>query len=120
MQTISPRSKLESVHKYWSPAIVGEVNSNLVKVAKIKGQFVWHSHENEDELFIVLNGTLRMRFRDRTEIVNQGELIIVPRGVEHCPETDGKEVHIMLIEPASTLHTGDVSHKLTNNDQKWI
>lgn len=95
---------------HWHPRIVGELNGQQVKLAKLKGEFVWHHHEEEDELFLVVKGKLLMKFRDRDEVVNEGELIIVPRGVEHCPVAE-EEVHILLFEPASTVNTGTAGER---------
>src|SRR5215813_4230721 len=91
-----------------SPKIVGEVNDMHVKVVKLRGEFVWHHHDAEDELFLVVHGRLRMQLRDGDRDVGPGQFIIVPRGVEHCPKALTDEVHIMLLEPKSTLNTGDV------------
>ena len=97
------------------------MNGQLVKLAKLKDDFVWHSHENEDEMFLIWKGTLIMEFRDRTETINEGEMIVVPKGVEHNPRTqNGEEVWVMLFEPAATLHTGEVNHEKTDNQQEWI
>lgn len=112
--------KFDLINDFWSPKIVGELNGQYVKLAKVKGEFVWHSHENEDELFQVLSGELRMDFRDRTTLTKAGEILIVPRGVEHRPWTDGQEVWLLLFEPKVTLHTGAVESELTVNDQDWI
>jgi mannose-6-phosphate isomerase-like protein (cupin superfamily) len=98
--------------EYWSPRIAGELNGQQVKLAKLKGEFVWHHHENEDELFYVVKGRLRMRFRDREASLGPGEMIIVPRGVEHLPIAD-EETWVMLFEPASTLNTGNVRNERT-------
>ncbi|MEO9970354.1 MAG: cupin domain-containing protein [Hyphomonadaceae bacterium] len=91
----------------WQPKIVGEVNGMHVKLARLQGTFEWHSHEKEDEMFLVVEGVLIMKFRDRTERIEQGQFIIVPRGVEHLPSSEGDECKIMLFEPATTLNTGD-------------
>ena len=91
----------------WQPKIVGEVNGMHVKLARLQGEFEWHSHEKEDELFFVVEGVLIMKFRDRTERIEQGQFIIVPAGVEHLPSSEGDECQIMLFEPASTLNTGE-------------
>lgn len=92
-----------------------------VILAKIKGEFVWHSHENEDELFQVVKGTLYMQFRDRVEIVKEGEIIVVPKGVEHNPSTrNDEEVHLLLFEKLSTAHTGDVQDEKTQTEYPWI
>lgn len=105
----------------WTPKIIGELNGQFVKLAKLKDEFVWHSHEHEDELFMVIKGSLIMEFRDRTQEVNEGELIIVPKGVEHFPRTkNGEEVWVMLFEPKDTLHTGDVVHDKTVDHLEWI
>ncbi|KYG72811.1 cupin domain-containing protein [Roseivirga echinicomitans] len=113
--------KFSKFSAQWTPKIVGELNGQLVKLAKLKDDFVWHSHENEDEMFLVWKGTLIMEFRDRTETIKEGEMIIVPKGVEHNPRTEnGEEVWVMLFEPAATLHTGEVVDERTHNDQEWI
>src|SRR3972149_4842939 len=90
----------------WNPKIVGELNDAHVKLVKLRGEFVWHKHDTEDELFLVVRGTLRIRFRDGDTTVHEGELVIVPRGVDHLPVADA-EVHAVLIEPKTTLNTGD-------------
>lgn len=92
----------------WQPKIVGEVNGMHVKLARLQGDFMWHSHEHEDEMFLVIDGVLVMRFRDRTERIEAGQFIIVPRGVEHFPSAEGAECKIMLIEPKTTVNTGDL------------
>lgn len=113
--------KFDLFQDQWKPHIIGELNGQQVKLAKLKGDFVWHSHEHEDEYFQVFKGTLYMEFRDRTEVVQAGDMIIVPKGVEHNPYTkDGEEVWLLLFEPATTQHTGEVEHERTHNDQKWI
>ena len=112
MEKINLQEKLARVSEYWNPKIVGQLNDSYVKVVKLKGEFIWHHHENEDELFLVVKGTLRMRFRDRETLVREGEFIVVPRGVEHMPVAD-EEVHIVLLEPKSTLNTGNVRNERT-------
>jgi len=94
---------------------VGELNGQHVKLAKLKGEFVWHKHDNEDELFFVVKGSFKMEYRDRTVEVNENEFLIVPRGVEHKPVAD-EEVWVMLFEPTSTLNTGNAKSDLTKND----
>lgn len=116
MKTINLAKKFEKFNEHWTPKIIGELNDQFIKIAKVQGEFVWHCHEAEDELFIVQKGTLFMDFRDRTEVIKEGEIIIVPKGVEHRPRTNGEEVHIMLIEPKSTQHTGKVVSELTVTD----
>lgn len=97
---------------HWSPKIVGDVNGFQVKLVKLRGEFTWHHHEREDELFLVVKGRLRMQFRERTVVVEAGELIVVPHGVEHCPAAD-EECHVLLLEPRSTLNTGNVRNERT-------
>ena len=112
METINLREKFGLFTDYWNPRIIGEVNECHVKAVKLKGEFVWHHHEHEDELFLVVKGTLRMKFRDREALVREGEFVIVPRGVEHLPVAD-EEVHIVLIEPRTTLNTGNITNERT-------
>lgn len=112
MEKVNLTQKLALFSDYWNPKIVGELNGQQVKLAKLKGEFVWHKHDNEDELFLVLKGSFRMDYRDRSEEINEGEFIIVPRGVEHKPVAD-EEVSILLFEPASTLNTGNLKNELT-------
>ncbi len=112
MQAINLSEKLRQVADYWNPKIVGELNDSFVKVVKLKGEFLWHHHEHEDELFLVVKGTLRMRFRDNDVVVREGEFLVVPRGVEHLPVADD-EVHVVLLEPKSTLNTGNVRNERT-------
>lgn len=107
MEVINLTAAFARVPDLWSPRIAGELNGQHVKVARVQGEFIWHHHDKEDELFLVINGRLRMEFRDRTVFIGPGEFIIVPRGVEHRPSAD-EETHIVLFEPASTLNTGNV------------
>ena len=104
---VSLVEKLGLFQDYWSPKIVGELNDSFVKLVKLKGEFVWHHHETEDELFLVLKGSLLMKLRDRDIRVEEGEFVIIPRGVEHLPVAE-EEVHVLLLEPKSTLNTGNV------------
>lgn len=112
MQAVNLSEKLRQVADYWNPKIVGELNDSFVKVVKLKGEFLWHHHEHEDELFLVVKGTLRMRFRDKDVVVREGEFLVVPRGVEHMPVADD-EVHVVLLEPKSTLNTGNLRNERT-------
>jgi len=112
VQAVNLSEKLRQVVDYWNPKIVGELNDSFVKVVKLKGEFLWHHHEHEDELFLVVKGTLRMRFRDKDVLVREGEFLVVPRGVEHLPVADD-EVHVVLLEPKSTLNTGNVRNERT-------
>lgn len=112
MERIDLAAKLALIDAHWSPRIVAELNGQQVKLAKVQGSFVWHHHEEEDELFLVISGRLRMDFRDRQEWVEPGQMIVVPRGVEHRPHAD-EETAILLFEPASTLNTGNVRNERT-------
>ena len=120
MKPVSIKGKFNLFNETWTPKIIGELNGQYVKLAKVKDEFVWHSHEHEDELFMIFKGTLYMDFRDRTEVVKEGEMIIVPKGVEHNPRTNGEEVWLLLFEPKATAHTGAVEHERTVKDQQWI
>ena len=104
--------KLALFDEHWSPKIVGELNGQHVKLAKFLGSFVWHRHEEEDELFLVIRGSLEIHFRDRVEHLSEGDFLIVPRGVEHKPVAH-EEAHVLLLEPASTLNTGDQRNERT-------
>ena len=112
MEAINVAAKLDSFSEYWQPKIVAELNGQLVKLVKFQGPFVWHHHEHEDELFWVLRGRLRMEFRDHNVWLEPGEMIVVPRGIEHRPCAD-EEVHVALFEPATTLNTGNVVNERT-------
>lgn len=105
--SISLTEKFTLFDDAWSPKVVASLDDNVIKLVKLRGEFVWHAHAEEDELFFVVDGVLRMEFRDRVERVGPGELIVVPRGVEHRPVTETDEVKIMLIERASVVNTGD-------------
>ncbi len=119
MNKINLKEKLSLFNEHWTPKIVGELNGQQVKLAKLQGDFIWHSHENEDELFYIIKGTLKMEFRDKMVVLNEGDVLIVPRGVEHRPIAE-EEVHVMLFEPAETKHTGKVEHELTKKELDWI
>ena len=113
--------KFSKIHEYWTPKIVGELNGQYVKLAKGKGELIWHSHEEEDELFFIVKGTLVMEFRDKTTETNAGEILIIPQGVEHKPSTKAdEEVWIMLFEPKETKHTGEIQHEKTVTNLEWI
>jgi len=109
---INLQEKFSQFSDYWKPKIAGELNDSHVKLVKFRGEFVWHHHENEDELFLVVKGRMQMRFRDRDVWVNEGELIIVPRGVEHMPVAP-EEVQVVLLEPKTTLNTGNIQNERT-------
>jgi mannose-6-phosphate isomerase-like protein (cupin superfamily) len=112
MDVINIAERLASFDERWQPRIIAELNGQHVKVVKLEGSFVWHHHEIEDELFLVVKGELTIEFRDRNVVLREGELCVVPRGVEHRPVAKG-EVHVLLFEPASTLNTGNVENERT-------
>src|SRR5881409_919554 len=113
MQSVNLAQKFALFDDYWSPKIAGELNDTYVKLVKLKGEFIWHHHEREDELFLVVAGRLRMQLRDGDRDLGPGELVIVPRGVEHCPLALTDEVHVVLFEPKTTLNTGNVVNERT-------
>jgi len=115
MNKVNIAEKLSLFHDFWNPRIAGELNGQQVKLVKFKGEFVWHKHDNEDELFYVLKGSFKMEFRDKTVEINENEFLIVPKGVEHRPVAEN-EVSVMLFEPASTLNTGDTRGELTRDE----
>lgn len=121
MKPINLIQKHAEFTKQWHPHQIAVVDNMQVLLAKVQGEFVWHAHENEDELFQVLKGTLYMQFRDRTEVVKEGEIIVVPKGVEHNPSTkNNEEVHVLLFEKLTTSHTGAVQHEKTQTDYPKI
>ena len=112
MEKINLIKKLDLIKKHWSPKIIGEVNDVYIKLVKFKGDFIWHFHEEEDELFFVVKGTMVMKLRDTDIELKEGEFIIIPKGVEHMPVSD-EEVHLMLVEPKSTENTGNIQSERT-------
>lgn len=119
MKKINLQHKLALFDETWTPKIIGALNGQEVKIAKLEGDFVWHAHEDEDELFLVLEGSLVMKFADRDVKLEVGDMLIVPRGVEHMPVAE-PGTSVLLFEPEGTAHTGDVVSERTVNDQKWI
>ena len=119
MEVINVKEKFDLFTDQWSPKVIGELNGQHVKLAKVEGEFVWHSHEHEDELFYIMKGTLVMELRDKKLTLNEGEMCIIPKGVENRPIAK-EEVWIMLFEPAQIKHTGDVQHELTVEKYDWI
>ena len=115
MEKININQKLSLFNDYFNPRVVGELNGQQVKLVKFQGEFVWHKHDHEDELFYVVKGKFQMLFRDKTVEINENEFLIVPRGVEHKPVA-AEEVSIMLFEPATTLNTGDAESDLTRHE----
>ena len=121
IESINIMNKFSLFNEEWNPKIIGELNGQYVKVCNLKDDFVWHSHENEDELFMVFKGTLLIDFREgRTVEVKEGEILIVPKGVEHRPHTNGEIVFNLLFEPKTTLHTGDIETEMTVKELDWI
>src|SRR4051812_37802413 len=112
MDRVNIHEKLALIADHWNPRIVGELNGQHVKLVKFQGEFVWHDHANEDELFLVIRGSFRMEFRNRSVELNEGDFLIVPRGVEHRPVAD-EEVEVLLFEPAQIKHTGEVESDRT-------
>ncbi|MDT8069681.1 MAG: cupin domain-containing protein [Terriglobia bacterium] len=116
IQVVNFAEKFSSFDEYWSPRIAGELNENYVKLAKLKGEFVWHHHEHEDEMFLVVKGELRIRIREnggeREVTIGPGEYVVIPRGIEHLPIADD-EVHLVMVEPKTTLNTGNVRNERT-------
>ncbi|TFG53909.1 MAG: cupin domain-containing protein [Gemmatimonadales bacterium] len=119
MEKVNLSDKLSRFSDRWRPKIVGELNGQQVKLAKLQGEFVWHAHENEDELFLVIEGRLVIKLRDREIVLDPGEFVIVPRGIEHQPVAD-EEVHVLLFEPATTLNTGTLRNERTVEQLDWI
>ena len=114
MEKVIIADKLKLFSEYWSPKIVGELNGQHIKLAKFQGEFVWHKHDNEDEMFLVVEGVLKMELRDKTIVINKNEFLIVPKGTEHRPVAE-QEVAVMLFEPVSTLNTGNTENELTKH-----
>ena len=119
MKKININEKFKLFNDYWNPKIVAELNGQNVKLAKVKGDFVWHNHEEQDELFFVIKGTLIIEFRDKEVKLNEGDMIVVPKGVDHKPRAE-EEVWLILFEPNNILHTGEVKSKLTVENYKKI
>jgi mannose-6-phosphate isomerase-like protein (cupin superfamily) len=120
IDSINILEKFSMIDNLWTPHIIGELNGQYVKLCKIKDEFVWHCHENEDELFMVFKGVLIMDFKDKTVEVKEGEILIVPKGVEHRPRTNGEIVFNLLFEPKETLHTGTTESDMTVKELNWI
>ena len=119
MKKINISQKLAQFNDHWNPRIIGELNHQNVKLAKLKGEFIWHKHDDEDEMFLVIKGSLKIAFRDRTETIKENEIIIVPKGVEHKPIAE-EEVSIMLFEPATTINTGALENERTRKKLEFL
>ena len=113
VEKVNLAEKLALFDEPWSPKIVAELNDTCVKVVKFEDEFLWHHHDEEDELFLVVSGRMRMQFRDGDVVLGPGELIVVPRGVEHCPLAEEQETHVVLVEPKTVLNTGNVRNERT-------
>ncbi len=118
VEVVDLAQKFDLIGEYWRPRIAGELNDSYVKLAKLKGEFVWHLHEREDELFLVVQGTLVIRLREQDITVRPGQFVIIPRGVEHMPVAD-EEVHVVLLEPKTTRNTGNLQNDRTV-EAEWI
>jgi mannose-6-phosphate isomerase-like protein (cupin superfamily) len=118
-EVINLTEKFSLFDEHWQPRIVGELNQSYVKLAKLKGEFVWHHHDDEDELFLVVKGTLVIKLRERDLTIRAGEFVIIPRRIEHLPVADN-EVQVLLLEPKSTRNTGNVKNERTLEDSEWI
>jgi quercetin dioxygenase-like cupin family protein len=119
MEKVNLKEKFKLFNELWTPKIVGELNGQYVKLAKTQGEFVWHKHDSEDEFFLVIKGSLTIRLREGDMRLHEGEFFIVPRGVEHKPVSE-EEAHVLVFEPKSTLHTGDIKSELTVEKLDWI
>ncbi len=119
MNKINLKQKFSLFDEYWTPKIIGELNGQYVKLAKVKGEMVWHKHDKEDELFLIIKGSLTIKLREKDVELNEGDVFIVPKGVEHLPVAKD-EVHLLLFEPKSTAHTGNVKSHLTKDKIEWI
>ena len=121
IKSINLKEKFSKFDKTWTPHIIGELNEQYVKLCKLKDEFVWHSHKHEDELFMVFKGTLFMDFKDQETVeIKEGEIIIIPRGIEHRPRTNGDLVFNLLFEPKETKHTGTLNSAKTVHSLEWI
>ncbi len=119
VQKVNLSETFQRFDDFWSPKIIGEVNDFHVKLVKVEGEFIWHQHESEDELFLVVSGQLTIQLRDGELVLEEGELAVVPRGVEHCPVAY-KETHLLVFEPVTTINTGDVTSELTVEEPEWL
>ena len=119
MDKVNVKDKFSQFNEHWQPKIVGELNGQYVKLAKLKGEFVWHQHELEDEMFMVIKGQLLIKLRDRDVVLNPGEFFIIPHGVEHIPIAE-EEVQVMLFEPKSVINTGDVQSERTLDSSEFL
>ena len=119
MEKVNLNQKFSLIQDYWSPKIAGEINDSYVKLVKLKGEFVWHHHETEDELFLVVKGKLLIKLRDRDVWLQEGEFVIIPKGIDHLPIAD-EEAHVILLEPKTTLNTGNTQNERTVTNLEQI
>ncbi|MGB0403662.1 MAG: cupin domain-containing protein [Salibacteraceae bacterium] len=119
MKKVNIQEAFENINDYWSPKIGAELNGQHLKLAKLKGEFVWHKHDNEDEMFLVVEGQLQIEFKDKTEVLNAGEYLVIPKGIEHKPIAI-EEVKVLLFEPATTINTGNTTSDLKKENLDWI
>ncbi len=119
IEKVSLAEKFARFSDHWSPKIIGDLNDSYVKAAKFRGEFTWHKHDEEDELIMVIRGSVTVQFRGRDVVLNEGEFLIVPKGVEHCPKAE-ETADVLLLEPKSTLNTGDVINEKTVAELEWI
>ncbi len=119
MKVINIKEKFDLFNEHWTPKLIGELNGQSVKIAKVKGEFVWHNHKDEDELFYIIKGTLKIELEGEMLTLREGDMTIIPRGVEHKPIAE-EEVWLMLFEPTNTKHTGEVEHELTKKNIEKI
>lgn len=119
MEKVNLNHKLKLFNELWSPKIVGELNDSYIKLAKLKGEFIWHHHDNEDELFFVVKGKLLIKLKDKDIHLGEGEFFIIPKGIEHMPVA-AEEVEIMMIEPKTTINTGNIKNEKTVDNPDWI
>ncbi|HEX6552906.1 MAG TPA: cupin domain-containing protein [Ktedonobacteraceae bacterium] len=119
MEKVNLNQKFGLIQDYWSPKIAGEINDSYIKLVKLKGEFVWHHHETEDELFLVVKGKLLIKLRDRDIWLQEGEFVIIPKGIDHLPIAD-EEAHVLLLEPKTTLNTGNTQNERTVTNLEQI
>ena len=119
MEKVNLNQKFSQFQDYWQPKIAGELNDSYIKLVKTKGEFVWHHHETEDELFLVVKGTLLIKLRDRDIMLEEGDFVIIPKGVEHLPIAQ-EEAHVLLLEPKTTLNTGNIQNERTISNPEQI
>ena len=118
-QPVNFKDKFAKFSEHWSPKVIAQMNDYHFKIAKVQGEFIWHDHPETDEVFVVLKGQLELQFREGSVILNEGEMFIVPKGVEHKPAAE-QECHILMVEPAGTVNTGDVVNERTAPNDVWI